>query len=73
VTDRFIEADVWFPDRRLIVELDSRWHDTTGARERDAARDRACRAAGIEVRRLRPYSSAPSSRSTRRRIASEEA
>lgn len=53
VHDRFIEADVWFPERRLIVELDSRWHDTAGARSRDAARDRACRAAGIEVRRLR--------------------
>ena len=73
VHDRFIEADVWFPGRRLIVELDSRWHDTAGARARDAARDEACRRAGIEVRRLRPYSSAPSSRSTRRRIASDEA
>ncbi len=73
VTDRFIEADVWFPDRRVIVELDSRWHDTAGARRRDAARDEACRRAGIEVRRLRPYASAPSSRSTRRRIASDDA
>jgi len=73
VHDRFIEADVWFPDRRLIVELDSRWHDTAGARARDAARDEACRRAGIAVRRLRPYASAPSSRSTRRRIASDEA
>jgi hypothetical protein len=53
VHDRFIEADVWFPDRRLIIELDSRWHDTAGARARDAARDEACRRAGIEVRRLR--------------------
>ncbi len=53
VHDRFIEADVWFPGRRLIVELDSRWHDTAGARARDAARDEACRRAGIEVRRLR--------------------
>jgi hypothetical protein len=53
VHDRFIEADVWFPRRRLIVELDSRWHDTAGARQRDAARDEACRRAGIEVRRLR--------------------
>jgi len=40
---------------------------------RDAARDESCQAAGIEVRRLRPYASAPSSRSTRRRIASDEA
>ena len=53
VHDRFIEADVWFPARRLIIELDSRWHDTAGARERDARRDEACRRAGIEVRRLR--------------------
>ncbi len=53
VHDRFIEADVWFPDRRMIVELDSRWHDTAGARARDAARDEACRRAGIAVRRLR--------------------
>jgi hypothetical protein len=53
VDDRFIEADVWFPQRRLIVELDSRWHDTAGARARDAARDRACRRAGITVQRLR--------------------
>jgi very-short-patch-repair endonuclease len=73
VHDRFIGADVWFPQQRLIVELDSRWHDTAGARARDAARDEACRRAGIEVRRLRPYSSAPSSRSTRRKIASEDA
>ncbi|MGZ6682051.1 MAG: hypothetical protein ACXVFK_17765, partial [Solirubrobacteraceae bacterium] len=41
VGDTWIEADVWFPKRRLIVELDSRWHDTVGARRRDAARDRA--------------------------------
>ena len=73
VTDRFIEADIWFPDQRLIVELDSRWHDTAGARTRDAVRDKACRRAGIDVRRLRPYSSAPSNRSTRRRMASDEA
>jgi hypothetical protein len=51
--DRFVEADVWFPAKRLIVELDSRFHDTAGARQRDAARDAACRAAGIEVRRVR--------------------
>ena len=53
VHDRFIEADVWFPARRLVIELDSRWHDTAGARARDAARDEACRRVGIEVRRLR--------------------
>ncbi len=78
VGSTWIEADAWFPDRRLIVELDSRWHDTAGAEQRDAVRDNACRRAGISVLRLRAgnlgaYSSAPSNRSTRRRIASDEA
>ncbi len=49
----WIEADVWFPAQRVVVELDSRWHDTAGARERDAARDRALAAAGIGFARLR--------------------
>lgn len=78
VGSMWIEADAWFPDRRLIVELDSRWHDTARAEQRDAVRDEACRQAGISVLRLRAgnlgaYSSTPSRRSTRRRIASDDA
>jgi very-short-patch-repair endonuclease len=103
VGDRWIMADAWFPERGLVIEIDSRWHDTAGARERDADRDADTTSAGVRVVRLRkrdishdrvaaelargwqpntghspilecrPYASAPSSRSTRRRIASDEA
>ena len=53
VGDRWIVADAWFPEPRLVIELDSRWHDTAGARERDAERDRDTEAAGVRVARLR--------------------
>lgn len=49
----WLEADVWYPAERVVIELDSRWHDTAGARERDAARDAALAAAGIGFARLR--------------------
>lgn len=53
VGERWIMADAWFPKQRLVIELDSRWHDTVGARERDADRDRDTETAGVRVARLR--------------------
>lgn len=49
----WLEADAWCPRQRLLVELDSCWHDTVGARRRDARRDAACAGAGIRSVRLR--------------------
>ena len=53
VGDRWIMADAWFPEHGLVIEIDSRWHDTAGARQRDADRDRDTEAAGVRVARLR--------------------
>ncbi len=47
------EVDFCWPDARLIVETDSRWHDDTLSRKRDAQRDEALTAAGWLVIRLR--------------------
>lgn len=47
------EVDVLFADARLIIELDSRFHDTPLARADDAAKDARLEAAGYEVIRLR--------------------
>ena len=58
-------ADVWLPDRRLVIELDSRWHDTKGARARDARRDHALDAAGIGTVRLRKRDLQPDSAACR--------
>ena len=65
VGERWIMADAWFPKQRLVIELDSRWHDTVGARQRDAERDRDTEAAGVRVARLRKHDI------TERRIAAE--
>lgn len=48
-----VECDAVWPDARLIVEIDSRFHDTPHARERDARKDEALRAAGWIVLRVR--------------------
>ncbi|MEP6954114.1 MAG: type IV toxin-antitoxin system AbiEi family antitoxin domain-containing protein [Solirubrobacteraceae bacterium] len=55
VSGVWMEADAWFPAERVVIELDSRWHDTAGARERDAVRDAALAAAGIGFARLRRH------------------
>jgi very-short-patch-repair endonuclease len=48
-----IQADCFWPEARLIAELDSRaWHDTEAAFERDRRRDRRCVAAGWAVIRV---------------------
>lgn len=47
------EADACWRSRRLIVELDSRFHDTPAARRKDARKDEALRGAGWEVLRYR--------------------
>jgi predicted transcriptional regulator of viral defense system len=53
VADRWIEADCAWPGKRLVVELDGRAaHSTTGAFERDRARDRQLQAAGWRVIRI---------------------
>lgn len=65
VGERWIMADAWFPKQRLVIELDSRWHDTDGARQRDAQRDRDTEAAAVRVARLRKPDI------TNRRIAAE--
>lgn len=48
------EVDACWPERRLVVELDSRrFHDTAAARHRDAEKQRALEAAGWTVVRYR--------------------
>jgi hypothetical protein len=49
------EVDFSWPEQRLIVEMDSSWHDDTLTRKRDAHRDRALTAAGWLVIRLRRH------------------
>jgi very-short-patch-repair endonuclease len=49
-----LEVDMHWPDHRLIVELDSPYHDTTAAAARDAHRDAALTRAGWRVVRGRP-------------------
>jgi very-short-patch-repair endonuclease len=47
------EVDAWFPDERLIVELDSyRFHRDRGAFERDRKRDVTMLAAGLDTVRI---------------------
>jgi hypothetical protein len=48
-----IEADAWWPDHALVVELDSRaFHDTATAFDRDRMRDQHALAAGLRVMRI---------------------
>lgn len=47
------EVDFCWPEARVIVETDSRWHDDTLSRKRDVQRDEALAAAGWLVIRLR--------------------
>ena len=47
------EVDLHWPDARLVVEVDSSFHDTQAARARDARRDADLGAAGWLVRRVR--------------------
>ncbi|MDO8209967.1 DUF559 domain-containing protein [Conexibacter sp. CPCC 206217] len=47
------EVDACWRPQRLIVELDSRFHDTPAARRQDAVKERALRAAGWHVVRYR--------------------
>jgi very-short-patch-repair endonuclease len=47
------EVDFCWPEARVIVETDSRWHDDTLSRNRDVQRDEALAAAGWLVIRLR--------------------
>jgi hypothetical protein len=48
-----VELDALWPDHRLAVEVDSRFHDTPHARERDARKDRLVSGSGIDVLRVR--------------------
>lgn len=47
------EVDACWRGRRLVVELDSRFHDTPAAQRKDASKTRALRADGWEVVRYR--------------------
>ena len=47
------EVDLLWPHRRLAVEIDSSFHDTPHARERDARKDAILRSLGYEVVRVR--------------------
>jgi very-short-patch-repair endonuclease len=47
------EVDACWHDRKLVVELDSRFHDTPAARRKDARKEQALRDAGWEVGRYR--------------------
>jgi very-short-patch-repair endonuclease len=51
-TERY-EVDCQSPHARLIVEVDSPYHDTTAARIRDAARDAALQREGWTILRVR--------------------
>jgi len=46
-------VDFLWPRQRLVVEIDSRWHDGPLDRADDAERDDALRAAGFDVLRIR--------------------
>jgi hypothetical protein len=46
-------VDFYWPDARLVVEIDSAWHDGPLDREEDAERDRRLTAAGYLVKRYR--------------------
>jgi len=48
-----VEVDALWPNARLVVEIDSRYHDTPHARERDERKDGLLRAAGYTVVRVR--------------------
>jgi very-short-patch-repair endonuclease len=50
--ERF-EVDLHWPEAKVIVEVDSPYHDTVAARERDAHRDAALTRAGWTVIRVR--------------------
>ncbi|MDW5597951.1 DUF559 domain-containing protein [Conexibacter stalactiti] len=47
------EVDACWRERRLVVELDSRFHDTPAARRKDARKEDALRAGGWRVVRYR--------------------
>lgn len=51
-TPAWVEVDVWFPEQRLVVEIDGPHHDTSYQREFDAYKDTVVRTAGAEVLRL---------------------
>lgn len=46
-------VDFFWPDARLVVEIDSTWHDGPLDREADRERDRRLEAAGYVVKRFR--------------------
>ena len=52
--DERFEVDCHWPEPRLIVEIDSVFHDTTAARARDPRRDELLRRYGWTVLRKRP-------------------
>jgi very-short-patch-repair endonuclease len=62
------EVDFCWPERRLIVETDSQWHDDTLARKRDARRDELLAAAGWLVIRLRWHDVVDTPEATARRL-----
>lgn len=45
--------DFLFADQRVVVEVDSTWHDGPLDEERDEERDRRLRDAGFDVLRVR--------------------
>jgi hypothetical protein len=49
---RRIEVDVYWPDRKLCVEVDGPGHERPRTRLQDRARDRALRAAGLRIVRV---------------------
>jgi predicted transcriptional regulator of viral defense system len=57
------EVDLYFPDRRLVIEVDSeKYHDTPTSLLLDAEKDRELAARGIEVQRVRQTDPAAASR-----------
>jgi hypothetical protein len=49
-----VELDAYWPEHGLAVEIDSAFHDTPHAQERDARKDAVMRRRGIELLRVRP-------------------
>ncbi len=58
-TPPWVEVDVWFPQQRLVVEIDGPHHDTAYRREFDAYKDGFVRAAKADVLRLDAEAVAP--------------
>jgi hypothetical protein len=49
-----LEVDLFWPNERLIIEIDGHGHERPRTRRQDAERDRLLTQAGLEVVRVKP-------------------